>query len=257
MMQWMRPAVLLLAVLQVLSAQPGRFSTPACDSSDRELASRSFFLVCYSSSLKVPVWTAYELLPAQLGGSAERPSRFRHDPGLVGPSALDADYRSSGFSRGHMVPAEDLAFSDASIQATFLLSNVAPQRQALNAGRWRQLENAVRRIAAQSDAVYVFTGPVFDAPEAAFIGTSRVAVPTHFYKVILAVEGDRKILYAAILPNAEQVEEGLNQFAATVDEVERRTGLDFFSALADSEEGPLESVRRLFPAPGVPLAWAG
>jgi endonuclease G len=149
-----------------------------------------------------------------------------------------------------MVPAEDLAFSDASIQATFLLSNVAPQRQALNAGRWRQLENAVRAVAAHSDAVYVFTGPVFDSPQTAVIGTSRVAVPTHFYKVILAVEGERKILYAAILPNAEQVAEGLNRFATTVDEVERRTGLDFFSALADSEESALESILRVFPAPG-------
>jgi endonuclease G len=163
---------------------------------------------------------------------------------------LDTDYRASGFSRGHMVPAEDLAFSDASIQATFLLSNVAPQRQALNAGRWRQLENAVRRIAAGSDAVYVFTGPIFDSPGSTFIGTSRVAVPTHFYKVILAVEGERKILYAAILPNAEQVEDELNRFATTVDEVERRTGLDFFSALDDSEEGALESILRVFQAPG-------
>jgi endonuclease G len=87
----------------------------------------------------------------------------------------------------------------------------------------------------------------------AFIGASRVAVPTHFYKVILAVRGDRQILYAAILPNVEQVEEGLNRFATTVDEVERLTGLDFFAALADSEESPLESVRQLFPAHGVPL----
>jgi endonuclease G len=253
MMQWMRSAVLLLAVLPVLFAQPDLFSTPACNGSDQELASRSYFLLCYSSSFKVPVWTAYELLPAQLGGSAPRPSRFRHDPGLTGPSALDADYRGSGFSRGHLVPAEDLAFSDASIQATFLLSNVAPQRQALNAGRWRQLENSVRAIAAGSDAVYVFTGPVFDSPEMAFIGASRVAVPTHFYKVILAVEGERKILYAAILPNAEQVKGEMNEFATTVDEVERRTGLDFFSALADSEEGALESARRLFPVHGASL----
>jgi endonuclease G len=82
-----------------------------------------------------------------------------------------------------------------------------------------------------------------------------VAVPTHFYKVILAVEGDCKIMYAAILPNAERVEDELNRFATTVDEVERRTGLDFFSGLPDSEEGPLESVRRLFPVHGAPFAW--
>jgi len=33
----------------------------------------------------------------------------------------------------------------------------------VNAGAWAQLETAVRRLAAHSDAVYIFTGPIFDS----------------------------------------------------------------------------------------------
>ena len=240
-MQLVKLASLLLAVLPVLSAQPDRLGLPACTASGLELARRSAFVLCYSSALKVPVWTAYELTPAQLHGSAARPSRFRRDPALAGPIAQDRDYRGSGFSRGHMVPAEDVAWSDASIGESFLLSNVAPQRQHMNAGRWRQLENAVRRLAARSDTVLVFTGPVFDSREPEFIGPDHVAVPSHFFKVILAVHRGEFVMYAAIIPNSNDVRQPLARFTVTVDEVERRTGLDFFSGLDDSEEDRLES----------------
>lgn len=243
----MKLTFLLLALLGTLSAQPERFSTPACASPDQELARRTSFLLCHSSSRKVPLWTGYELLPDHLNGTSPRLSRFRHDSALSSPGASDSDYRGSGYSRGHMVPAKDLAYSDAAMRDTFLLSNAAPQRQSVNAGRWRQLEAAVRQIASQSDAVYVFTGPIFDAPETEFIGPGRVAVPTHFFKVMLVLQRERRTMYAAIVPNAAQVKESLDYFTTTVEEVQRRTGLDFFSALDDEEERQLESSRRLFP----------
>ena len=146
-----------------------------------------------------------------------------------------------------MAPAADFAFSQASIRATFLLSNAVPQHQAVNQGRWAQVEVAVRRLAAVSDATYVFTGPIFESSEIERIGAGQVSVPTHTFKVILALQGTSKTMYAAIVPNAEMVKEPLNQFTVTVDEVERRTGFDFFSALEDPEEQDLEGRLQLFP----------
>jgi endonuclease G len=241
-----KSAALLLVLLSALHAQPGRFSLPACDSGQRQLVRHTYFLVCYDFTYRVPLWTAYQLLPSQLHGSARRPSHFHQDTGLASPGARDSDYRLSGFSRGHMVPAEDLAFCDAAIRESFLLSNTAPQKQSLNAGRWRQLENAVREIAARSESVIVFTGPIFDSSQIEHIGSGEIAVPTHFFKTILAIGAGTKLLYAAIVPNADQVNGALNQYAATVNEVELLTGLDFYSALEDAEEEHLESDRRPF-----------
>ena len=120
------------------------------------------------------------------------------------------------------------------------------QHRSINSGRWAQLEAAVRRLAARSDVLYVFTGPLFpDQP--ARIGPGGVAVPAHTFKVILAVQGTRRAMFAAIVPNAAQVTGPLDAFATTVDEVERRTGFDFFSSLDDSEENELESVVRQLP----------
>jgi hypothetical protein len=58
---------------------------------------------------------------------------------------------------------------------------------------------------------------------------AEVAVPSHTYKVILLVQGDSAATFAAIVPSRDNVNGPPDQFAVTVDEVEQRTGLDFFS----------------------------
>ncbi len=226
---------------------PIAFGQSACDAPSRRLLDHVFFQICYDSSLKSPVWAAYELRPEHLSASAPGRSRFRRDPSLSAPAASNADFRGAGYSRGHLIPAADFAWSEKAFRATYLPTNVVPQKQSVNSGRWRMLEIAVRGIAATADSVHVFTGPLFDSDSIEFLMPGGVAVPTHTYKVLLAVHGGRRTMFAAIIPNAGNPRQPLNHFAVTVDEVERRTGLDFFSFLEDQEEAVLESGLELFP----------
>jgi endonuclease G len=227
---------------------PIAFAQPACDAPARRLVDHAFFRICYDSSLKAPVWTEYELRPEHLAAAAagRRPS-FRLDPLASFPTASSADFRNSSYSRGHLIPAADFAWSAEAQQATFFLTNVVAQKQSVNTGRWRSLEIAVRRIAASADSVLVFSGPFFDSETIEFLIPGRVAVPTHTYKVLLAVHAGRRSMFAAIIPNAQNPPQPLNFFAVTVDEVERRSGLDFFSFLEDAAEAALESHRERFP----------
>ncbi|MDX2149271.1 MAG: DNA/RNA non-specific endonuclease, partial [Bryobacteraceae bacterium] len=226
-------------------AQPARFGLPACSPSRQELADHAFFLLCHDPALKVSRWVAYELLPEHLNHpTASRPTRFRPDPQLALPAAADSDYRHSGFSRGHLAPAADFAWSPQALRATFLLSNAVPQIQSVNAGVWSRLEAAVRSLAAHADALYVFTGPLFEGPPAT-IGEGRVAVPTHLFKAVLVVRHNRHTMLAAIVPNSPTPKTPHAHFLTTVDDIEARTGLDLFSALDDEEERTLESARPL------------
>ncbi|MDX2149602.1 MAG: DNA/RNA non-specific endonuclease, partial [Bryobacteraceae bacterium] len=205
------------------------------------LADHAFFLLCHDPALKVSRWVAYELLPTHLNHPTNpRPSRFRPDPQLALPAAADSDYRHSGFSRGHLAPAADFAWSPDAIRATFLLSNAVPQNQSVNAGAWARLEAAVRSLAAHADAVYVFSGPIFEG-ETQTIGDNAVAVPSHCFKAVLVLQNGQRRMYAAIVPNAPALKTPLPHFLTTVDEIEARTGLDLFPALDDEEERILES----------------
>jgi endonuclease G len=214
---------LLLFLPTLLTAQADRFPLPACSAPAQELATKAEFILCHSATLKVPVWTAYELKPNQQNHTP-RPKQFHKDLDLTQESASNADYKHSGYSRGHLVPAEDITQPEE----TFLLSNAAPQNQSMNAGIWRQLENKVRKLAANSNALYIITGTFFASPEIESIGPGKVAVPTHFYKVILALNGETKTVYAAIIPNQPSTREPLSTFTVNLTELERRTGLLFF-----------------------------
>jgi endonuclease G len=238
----MKLIVALLLALNPAYAQ-APFGSPACPG---EPADRVFFFTCHSPIYKVPLWVAHTLTPGQLEGAAPRPSRFHQDRNLASPSAADRDYRFSGFHRGHLASAADFSSPDA-VRATFLLTNAVPQKPSVNTGPWRRIENAIRRAARTAYRVHVFTGALFEG-EPKTIGPNQVAVPSHTYKVILLIQGDSPEMFAAIVPNQDNLPGPLGRFAVTVNEVEQRTGLDFFSELEDAVENDLESRRMFLPS---------
>lgn len=224
-------ALLLILVSSILSAQVNRFGLPACSGPDRTLAIKSAFILCHDALTKTPVWTAHEITPSTLAPSPLRPlrrSHFRHDHSLGHPAASDADYRNSGWTRGHMVPAADVAGNEQALRESFLLSNAAPQDAVLNVSLWRRLENEIRRRAQTADSVIVFTGPIFCGnPER--IGPGKVAVPCGFFKAAVEIRGTQTTTLAVIVPNAPSSTRNWTDFAVPLDRVRERTGLDILA----------------------------
>lgn len=221
-------ALLLLAV-QTLSAQADRFGLPGCDHTVR----RTAFVVCLSDAHKVPLWTAYELTASMLHAAAGRRLAFRHDSALA---ATNADYRNSGYHRSHLVPASDVASNPEALRESYLLSNAVPQLGELNLSAWRRVENDIRSLAARSEALYIVTGALFDCTEVSHIGPNQIAVPCAMYKVVLAVEGEKRMAFAVVLAN----EPSATGEVVSVREVERRAGLDFFAALPAAAQDRIE-----------------
>ena len=149
------------------------------------------------------------------------------------------DYAGSGLDRGHLVPAGDLKWDPDAMRHSFLLTNVCPMHKALNEGGWAKLEEKVREWTARDSALLVFTGPVVSDGDTT-LASGRVTVPSAYYKVVMApcVRPVRAIAF--IYPNGHSSGR-LRQYAVSVDEVERRTGLDFFPTLPDQEQQRLES----------------
>ena len=150
------------------------------------------------------------------------------------------DYAGSGMDRGHLVPAADLKWDATAMRQSFLLTNVAPMHKALNEGGWAKLEEKVREWTARDSALLVFTGPVVSENDTTLAG-GRVTVPSAYYKVIMAPCVRPMRVIAFIYPNGHSGGR-LQQYAVSVDEVEQRTGLDFFPYLPTGEQEHLESV---------------
>lgn len=199
------------------------------------------YTLSYNEDAEQPSWVAYCLTRDEAyGDAAEREDDFREDRSVRTDSATLADYRGSGYDRGHMAPAADFKWSAEAMSDTFYLSNMSPQNGSLNRGLWADLEAIVRQMAVDNEKVYVVTGPVLTDGPFETIGESRVAVPHQYYKVVLDYTDPDIKAIGFVLPN-EKCEEDIEYYVRTVDEVEELTGLDFYPALPDDVESIVES----------------
>lgn len=203
----------------------------------RAVVTHQAYVLEYNEACEQALWVAYLLTSQHAAGDLPRHDHFCADKAVPTGSATLADYRKSGFDRGHLAPCADMRWSTATMAESFLMSNMSPQTHAFNAGVWSRLEEQVRHWALAYDSLYVVTGPVLTA-NLPSIGPNGVCVPEYFYKVIL----DRKRHQAiGIIMKHENSNLPLKTFAVTVDSVEHLTGLDFYPALPDAEEEALES----------------
>lgn len=192
----------------------------------------------YNEQTEQANWVFYEVTRAELTGSLERSDNFRRDPKVRSLSAGPNDYRHSGYDRGHLAPAADMRFSSAAMSQCFYMSNMSPQSPGFNRGIWRSLEAQVRAWAYADGELYVVTGPLFIELEGELSG--GVDIPSHFFKVLLDWDGEELRTVAFVLPNAKS-SRSLSFFEVPIDEVERLSGFDFFSALPDSLETLVEA----------------
>lgn len=211
-------------------------------SSTGEIIKHEFFALSYSEKHEQAEWAAYELTRENImAPNVKRTNNFRPDPNVRKASASDRDYRGSGYSRGHLVPAGDMAFSEEAMSQTFYMSNMSPQIINFNGGAWRELEECVRDWAYKFKRVYVVTGPVLTRGIREQIGGNEVSVPDEFYKVILDLDEPEVKAIGFLMPN-ELSTKPLEEYITSVDEIEAITGIDFFSNLLDERlEANLES----------------
>ena len=195
--------------------------------------------VSFNPAMHQPNWVAWELTSDETYGTIKRDSQFYADESVDG-CAKPYDYSYSGYDRGHMAPAGDMKWDADAMRETFCLVNICPQAKVLNTGTWKRLEEKCRTIARIDSALIIVCGPVLTDSISDYIGDTGVAVPKRFFKVVLSPYTIPMRGIGFIMAN-DRVKGGMQAAAVSIDEVERITGHDFFSALPDSIEDHIES----------------
>ena len=200
------------------------------------------YVSSYNTATLIPDWVAYELTAEEADGRRERGGiEFRKDPDLRGvPQAMREDYSGSGWTKGHMMPAADAAFSSTAMEETFYFTNICPQNETLNAGDWQYLEKKVRSWAKRYGSIWVVTGPIVGKNKYGKIGDRDVVIPDSFFKALLVRRPDGSYSSVAFVMDNDDERYYLKDCYMSVNELEAVTGFDFFPALDDRIEEKVE-----------------
>ncbi|XP_052091319.1 endonuclease G, mitochondrial-like [Mytilus californianus] len=157
--------------------------------------------------------------------------------------ATNSDFKNSGYDRGHLAAAANHRHAQKAMDQTFTLSNVSPQvGDGFNRDAWNDLEKYVRAKARQNRNLYCCTGPLYlprrekDGKvyvKYEVIGKNNVAVPTHFFKVLLIENNQGQYeLMPFVLPNQPLPKDvKLKKYLVPLESIERAAGFLLFDKI--------------------------
>lgn len=116
---------------------------------------------------------------------SEDSATFYQDPSFTNSEQVTDTY--NGYSRGHQLAKAQRTVTRMARQQTNYYTNMTPQIQSLNGGKWSTLENKERGAWMCSDTLYVVSGCHFDNYNTTCTNNDgkTCAVPTHYFKVML------------------------------------------------------------------------
>lgn len=177
-----------------------------------------------------------------------RGDAWSDDPALPTSMRIGTTY-FDGYNRGHICPSADRLYSRQANDLTFYMSNMSPQIGDFNAGIWADMENHVRNLGQSPsfcDTLYIVRGgTIRDDQLKGYINRPnglKMAVPKYYFSVALRVKNNT---YAAIGFWFEHRAYGEGADIAaqvvSIDNIEEKTGIDFFHNLPDKVEAVVES----------------
>ena len=206
------------------------------------------FSIYYDIDAKISSWAAYPL-NSKLMGTGSRSDEWGYDPKVPAKyqatlfSGYKPDDNGTRYDRGHQLPSADRPLWEPNV-ATFYFTNMTPQKNALNGGAWRNLEDKVRTWANQFDTLYVVTGADYKNSDTVAYDNNYepVTVPVGYYKALLGYKKSGTIgnstggwLGIAFYFEHRSYSNSdiMSKQSMTIDELEDRLDIDFFVNLPD------------------------
>jgi len=231
------------------------YGYPVGAPASNDLIIRDLYALSNNDNTKFADWVCTYTTWHEVDGDLDLERNWRNDPWLDPSETLEAkptnqdDYRGQKeYDRGHLAPLASFKGSRFASQVNYY-SNIVPQRPDLNRGPWEALEEKTRDLVRKYDSAWVMCGPLYEAPMPPLPNADEPhRVPSGFWKIVAVQEGATLHVAAFVMEQTTARKSPAIDHLTTVDEVERRSGLDFFWQLPDAEENAMETVKD--------LAWA-
>lgn len=221
------------------------FITHTTPYNGQEAITYSFEYDCIQKSSR---WVAFTFNSSTPDNDVSRAGDFTEDPKIPTQyQTHDGDYTNSGYSRGHLTASSDRQYSVAANKQTFYMSNINPQTQdGFNGRIWAALEKKVQswgNISNNQDTLYVAKGGTIDDKNniIKYLKTNNtIPVPKYFYMAILSLKNGQYKAIGFWFEHKAYTNSNYATYALPIDELEQKTGINFFHNLPDNIENEVE-----------------
>lgn len=220
-------------------------------------ADRVNFCVEWDKDKKSQRWSCYQMHKGYTGNYNTRSEGYMNDTSLPSGSYYEEDYYiGSGYQHGHICPNADRYYSYYANRQTYYMTNMQPQYAKFNGystkgddqgeGLWVRMEGKVRDWVPsdKSDTLYVCKGGTIDN-ESDIIERiqGKLIVPKYFFMACLLKKNSSYSAIAFFVEQKDQwgTDDSLYDYVMSIDQLEERTGIDFFCNLPDDIENSVES----------------
>ena len=219
------------------------------------------YIVEWDDGLRAQRWTCYRLDPDNSVKKGSRSGWWHGKDPFAEDELIPAAYRTTltdysqmtpHYDRGHICPSADRRNSKEANRQTYLLGNIQPQLNGFNAGVWLYMENKIHgnsydnikgwNNTAFRDTLYICKGGTIDNNNYTRSNTGLV-IPKYFFAAILRVKNGQYNALGLWFEHKNDHSTSLKAYACSIDELEKRTGIDFFCNLPDDRERVIEAAQ--------------
>ena len=178
----------------------------------------------YDKSKKHSRWIAFRFDNQTKQQNVSRSDEpFDADPAIGSQyQRVQADFGKQGYDRGHLCASADRLYSREVNEQTFYYTNMSPQRNKYN-----QIRGYISNDLSKP-------------------------IPKYYYMALLFKKGDSFKAIAFWMEHSDTPKSTkLVDYALSIDELEEKTGIDFFPSLNDNLENALESTYSTKAWPGL------
>lgn len=201
-------------------------------------------------------WVAFRYDGKTRGKATSRSDAWADDPKLPDQYKVGPGTFSHGGVRGHLCASSDRLYSVEANKQTFYMTNMTPMQYDFNGNYWTAFEGYVRDIgydANFADTLYVVKGGTIENGKTNGTVTSSagksIVIPKYYFIALLKFKAGK---YSAVGFLVEHKDYGYsgNKYApqsiianhvVNIDELESKTGIDFFHNLPDNIESSIEA----------------
>ena len=162
----------------------------------------------------------------------------------------------SGYDHGHICPSADRLNNEGQNKQTFYYCNMQPQIHAFNDGVWGEMENQVRDLVenytaytwtGNVDTLFVCRGGTIGTPTGTIsdpvleLRSNGLVVPNYYFCALLKKINGVYEAIGLIFQHKTNSDTSITKYCVSIDELEKRTGFDFFCNLPDDVENKVEA----------------